>query len=158
LAEQPRKPLSMPPPRRWTADRPADLTQGQPRGPNLGDPGPDQGNALRLAELLQHRIRVAEGESVGDALAGCGALALRRASLYGRAPVRNDLELACRLWGFFEGAPADLVEFRRPLFSGASHHYVHQRHIVDMVPEGTLRLTPSEVADRLEDWRELLGV
>ncbi len=158
LSDRPREPLGMPPNYRWKADRPADLQRGQPRGRNLGDPGPDQGYALKLAEIIEPRIVVADGESVHDAQAGCGALALRRASIYGRAPVIHDLELAFRLWGFFEGAPADLVDYRRPLFAGAAHHYLHQRHIADTVPEATLRMTPPAVAARLDEWRELLGV
>ncbi|MDQ4134199.1 MAG: hypothetical protein M3179_13605 [Actinomycetota bacterium] len=158
LSDKPREPLAMPPNRRWMADRPADLQRGQPRGRHLGKPGPDQGYALKLAELMEPRIVVAAGETIHDAKAGCGAVALRRASIFGRAPVIHDLELAFRLWGFFEGAPADLAEYRRPLFSGASHHYLSQRHIADVVPEATLRLTPATVAARLGEWRELLRV
>lgn len=157
-SERPRTPLAMPPSRRWTADRPGDLTRGQPTGPNVGRPGPDQGYALRLAQDMSRRIRVTEGESHEDAVAGCMAVAMRRASMFGRAPVTHDVELAFRLWGFFEGAPPGVVEFRKAVFAGVAHHYWVQRHIADMVPESTLRLTPSQVADRLEDWRELLGL
>jgi hypothetical protein len=148
----------MPASRRWKADRPGDLQRGQPRGPNLGEPGPDQGYALLLAKILAPRVRVAEGESHHDAEVGCVGVALRRASMYGRAPIIHDLELAYRLWGYFEGAPVDLIDYRRPLFSGAGHHYLAQRHIADAVPESTLRMTPAQVADRLEDWRRLLNV
>ncbi len=158
LSDRPREPLAMPPNRRWKADRPADLQRGQPQGRIMGDPGPDQGYALKLAEIIEPRIVLAAGESVHDAQAGCGAVALRRASMYGRAPVIHDLELAFRLWGFLEGAPADLVDYRRPLFSGAGHHYLRQREIADMVPEATLRMTPAAVAARLGEWRELLAI
>lgn len=156
LSEQPRRSLAMPPPRPWIADRPADLDRGQPRGPRLGSPGPDQGYALALAQRFVDKVVVAEGEDVDDALAGCVAVALRRASLFGRAPVVHDLEHALRLWGFLGEAPPDLVQFRRAHFAGASHHYWDQREITDLVPESTLRLTPAQVAEG--DWRSLLGV
>ncbi len=159
LSEQPRESLPLPPPRRWMADRPADLQRGQPFGPKLGRPGPDQGYLLKLAEeRFTDRVEVAEGEHVEDAIAGCAAVALKRAALFGRAPVAQDLEMALRLWGFLGGAPDDLVQFRWRLFAGAGHHYWDQRHVTDLVPEETLRLTPAQVADRLSDWRQLLNV
>jgi hypothetical protein len=158
LSEQPRESLRLPPPRPWMADRPADLQRGQPVGPKLGRPGPDQGYLLKLAEDFEDRVEVAEGEQAEDAIAGCAAVAMRRAALFGRAPVAHDLELALRLWGFLGGAPDDLVEFRRRLFGGAAHHYWDQRAVTDLVPDETLKLTPAKLADRLSDWRQLLDV
>jgi hypothetical protein len=158
LSEQPRESLRLPPPRPWMADRPADLQRGQPVGPKLGRPGPDQGYLLKLTEDFEDRVEVAEGEQAEDAIAGCAAVAMRRAALFGRAPVAHDLELALRLWGFLGGAPDDLVEFRRRLFGGAAHHYWDQRAVTDLVPDETLKLTPAKVADRLSDWRQLLDV
>jgi hypothetical protein len=158
LSEQPRESLRLPPPRRWMADRPADLQRGQPVGPKLGRPGPDQGYLLKLADLFTDRVEVAEGEHAEDAIAGCAAVALRRAALFGRAPVALDLEMALRLWGFLGGAPDDLVQFRHRLFAGAAHHYWDQRTVTDLVPDEALRLTPAQVAERLSDWRQLLNV
>jgi hypothetical protein len=159
LSDQPRRALDLPPPQRWMADRPGDLDRGQPLGPKLGRPGPDQGYALKLADIIRPRIKVGEGEHVDDALAGAVAVALKRASLFGRAPVMPDLELALRLWGFLDDdPPAELVELRKHYFAGAAHHYWDQRAITDLVPESTLRLTLAQVAQRLSDWRSLLGV
>ena len=33
----------------WRADRPGDLVGAQPKGTKLGNPGPDQGYAIKLA-------------------------------------------------------------------------------------------------------------
>jgi hypothetical protein len=158
LSEQPRESLRLPPPRPWMADRPADLQRGQPVGPKLGTPGPDQGYLLKLAERFTDRVELAGGEHADDAIAGCVAVALRRAALFGRAPVAHDLEMALTLWGFLGGAPADLVEFRHRLFWGAAHHYWDQRAVTDLVPDETLKLTAAKVAERLSDWRQLLNV
>jgi hypothetical protein len=96
--------------------------------------------------------------SKADAITGCLGVALRRASLFGRAPVIHDLELAFRIWGFLGDAPAELVELRRPLFQAASHHHADQRKIVDSVPEETLRMSHTDVAARFPgEWRALLG-
>ncbi|MCA1690801.1 MAG: hypothetical protein LC733_00870 [Actinobacteria bacterium] len=155
--DQPRRSLPIPPGRRWMADRPADLQRGQPLGPHLGRPGPDQGYALSLVRHFTDRLRLEEGEHETDVVAGAVALAMRRASMFGRAPIIHDLELAFGLFGFLDDAPTGLVEWRRRHFAGASHHYWDQRRIVDLVPETTLRMQPAEVRGRLAEWRALTG-
>ena len=149
-------------PDRWSADRPADLSGRQPTGARLGFQGPDQGYALTLAARLRPEVRVRAGESVVDAVAGCTDIALRRASLYGRAPVIHDLRIAFTIWGYFDAEPpGELVDLRRPLFEGVAdslHHYDERRALVDSVPEATLRMTPAQVAAAYPgSWRPLLG-
>ena len=156
--ERPREPLGTPGHRGWTATRPGDLTGYQPSGPYFGRQGPDQGYGLILAERFSDRLHLTEGEDEHDVMAGALGVGLARASLFGRAPVIHDLELAYGVFGFLDPPPADLVEFRKPLFAGASHHYWDQREIVAAVPEATLRLTPADVRRRLREWRSLLDV
>lgn len=147
------------PPRPWTPDRPAEEARPRrPTGKRMGTPGPDQGYALALAERFKDRLVLLEGEDADDAVHGCLGIALRRAAEFGRAPVVHDWEHAFNLFGFLAPAPRDLIEFRRPLFQSAAHHYWDQRRIADLVPESTLRLTPAEVAARLSDWRSLLSL
>jgi hypothetical protein len=156
--ERPRAPLGTPGHGGWTATRPADLTTRQPSGPYFGNQGPDQGYGLVLAERFHDRLVLDEGEDAHDVMAGALGVGLARASLFGRAPVIHDLELAYGVFGYLDPAPADLVEFRKPLFAGASHHYWDQRAIVAVVPESTLRLAPAQVRQRLGEWRSLLTV
>jgi hypothetical protein len=145
----------LPAPRRWISNRPADV-HGQSRGgPGRGVPGPDQGYALTLAKRFEGRLELSSGENEHDAMAGCLGVALKRAALFGRAPVVHDLELAFIIWGFAGEAPKDLVAFRRPLFQGAAHHYWDQRMIADRVPEETLRLAPMDAYERLGSWPQL---
>lgn len=159
IGQQPRHGLPYPPPRRWAADRPADLGPAQPRGVAFGNPGPDQGYGLKLARRFVDRLVLGEGEHADDAVAGCVGVALRRASLFGRAPVIHDFEVAFTLWGFLGDAPAELVALRRPLFEAVDHHYSDERAIANLVPEETLRLTPAEVKRRWPtEWRQLLGL
>ena len=157
IADKPRATLPLPPPRRWEAKRPADLPSAQPRGRRLGSPGPDQGYALLLAERFRGKLRGAPHGHEEDALAGAVAVALRRASIYGRAPVVHDLELALGLFGFLDDAPPDLAQWRTAAFKGASHDYWDQRAIVDRIPESTLRMTPAEIRRRLSEWKTLAG-
>lgn len=158
LNEQPRRGLRLPAPDGWLADRPGELDAYQPVGPQLGRPGPDQGFALKLVREFEGKLVVSPPEHREDAIAGCLGVALARASLFGRAPVVHDLDIAFRIWGFLGEAPTELVELRKPLFASAGHHYDHQRAIVDTVPEATLRMSHGEAARSFPaEWRTLLG-
>jgi hypothetical protein len=143
-------------------DRPGELTGFQPVGEQLGYQGPDQGFAIKIANGFTDRLRLGHGEHAGDAIKGCLGIALRRASMFSRAPVVHDLTIAFTIWGFLDvAAPADLVAVRRERFAGLGHggHYTQARALVDMVPEATLRMTPQQVAAEYPNgWRTLVGL
>ena len=146
----------LPPHGGWRQTRPAELiSPTRPSGRYMGAPGPDQGYGLTLAKRFEDRLELTPADHAADAIVGCAAVGMRRAALFGRAPVIYDMELAYTVWGFLGGAPPDLVEFRVPLFQGASHDYFDQRVIVDRVAESTLRSTPEQVRQLLSDWRSL---
>jgi hypothetical protein len=152
------------PPRRpesWLPERPGEIVDaGQPHGDRLGHQGPDQGYALSLARRFEGKLTLTAGEHEKDALAGAVAVALKRASLFGRAPVVHDLTVALTVWGFLGEAPPDLVALRKPLFEEVwhPHHYAELRRIVDLVPARTLRMAPAQVSGVYQSgWRALLG-
>ncbi len=143
----------------WTQSRPSELRgTTPPTGRLFGTAGPDQGFALKLARRFEDRLVLRPGETPEDAGAGATAVAMRRSARFGRAPVIHDLAFAYTLWGFFEGAPDDLVDARVPLFGSAAHHYQARRVIAGAVVESVLGLTPEQVAERLADWRSMLVV
>jgi hypothetical protein len=153
------------PPRRpgsWVAARPGELHGRQPGGERLGTPGPDQGYALRLAASFAGRLHLADGEHEADALAGGAAIAMKRAGLFGRAPVIHDLTVGLGIWGFLdEHPPGDLVEVRREWFEEIhlAHHYPQLRRVVDAAPDDVLRLSHREVLERhRRDWRSCLDL
>ncbi len=146
----------------WSPERPGIVEGLQPRGERLGAQGPDQGFALTIANKLAPRLHLTNDERVADAIRGCVGIALRRASLYSRAPVVHDLNLAFTIWGFYdENPPAALVARRTELFEGVgnvNHHYAEGRKIADLVPEATLRMTPDQAkAAYPADWPTLTG-
>jgi hypothetical protein len=159
-----REVLRLPVPLPWSSHRPAEVrpVPSRERRPNTGMPGPDQGYGLALAQSFADQLRVGESEHPEDVLAGAATIGLRRAALFGRAPVKADLELALNLFGYLEGAPEELVDARARYLSGASHDYWQRRDLAEWVPESTLCLTPAQVRAILEDepeaWRELTGV
>jgi hypothetical protein len=152
------------PPRRpqsWWADRPGDGDTDVDGRDRFGSPGPDQGYVYVLARRFRGQLQLASDESEDDALAGAAAVALKRASLFGRAPVMPDMTVALIVWGFLGDAPPALIAYRQPLFAEVSnpHHYAELRRIVDLVPDEVLLRTPEQVAnDHRADWRSVLVV
>jgi hypothetical protein len=146
----------------WMPDRPGEIVGFQPAGARLGYQGPDQGFGIKIANTFRSKLQLAGGEHVDDAIKGCLAIGLKRASLFSRAPVIHDFTIAFTIWGWLDAdPPAGLVELRRGLFVGAAGHhgYHHQRHLADMVPESTLRMTPQQAAAAYPGrWRDLVGV
>ncbi|MDG1412031.1 MAG: hypothetical protein P8L46_08530 [Acidimicrobiales bacterium] len=147
----------------WTADRPGETVgAAHPCGPALGNQGPDQGYVLKLAKRFRDDLVLRPGEHAADTLEGACAVALRRASLYGRAPIGPDLRLALTVWGYLSDAADELVEYRRGLFSELHHttiHYFGARKVADLVPEETLRMSPGRVAEaHAKDWKGPLGL
>ena len=156
LDDEVRPAYRLDPPVSWRAGRPGELRPGAAtlvRGG--GVPGPDQGYALRLAERFRDRRVLAEGEHADDVVAGALAIALRRAALFGRAPVSGDIELALAAFGYLAAAPEDLVRYRRGLFAGVAHDYTRQRAVAAVVPDATLRSTPRDV--QAGEWRRVGG-
>lgn len=146
----------------WIADRPGDVVGRQPRGAQLGFQGPNQGYAMVLARRLRSQLVLSDAEHADDAVAGCTAIGLRRASMFGRAPVIHDLRIAFTIWGFLDTAPpAELIALRLASFQLAAdpHQYEVVRSLADNVPESTLRSSPDDVyAAYPAHWRDLLGI
>jgi hypothetical protein len=137
----------------------ADTVGGAPGGARMGRPGPDQGFAIKLVNTFHGKLHLTEGEDEHDAMAGCLGVALKRASMFSRAPVIHDVQLAFALFGYTDPkAPADLIAFRKVAFEAIGHHYELGRQIVDAVPEETLRMTPEAVVRRVAagQWDGLL--
>ena len=130
----------LPPSRAWRSDRPGDLVDGvQPEGALFGSPGPNVGYALRLVHRASADFQLAAGEHRGDAEAVVAAVAMKRASSYGRAPIRADVDRAVALLGYRGGADADFVAWRVGAVAGAHHEYGATRALADAISLDELR-------------------
>jgi len=162
LSDLPRPEPSRHPERRWRPNRPGDI-QGpdeMPWGGSFGTTGPDTGYALALLPLfdidpgpLQRR----------DLSVGLAAVAGARASRFGRAPVKEDVELALFLFGFLpEGLPEDLVaglvEDRHGWFANAAHEAEKGRRIAAAVPMEVLELPVEDVRRRMAAGERLVDL
>lgn len=137
------------PPRRWTPrTRPGVITgpAQRPTGGPFGTPAPDAGWALRLI-----RAKAAEIPGLDDELeAVLAALMVARASIYGRAPVPEDLEAAKLLCGIGDGLPEWLEERRRRWLEAASEERPKGRTAVADVDPELLGEKPERIRRVLE--------
>lgn len=148
--------VKIPAPRAWRADRPGDLSVGQPRGDLLGTPGPNVGYAVSLAERVRDRLVLAPHEHPDDALAVVAELAMKRAASFRRAPVMADIHAALTLLGYQGAADPDFVAWRTRAVHGAHHDYRFRRGVVDAAPLDALRLRPDQLAAELTSARDRL--
>ncbi len=131
-----------------------------PQGGLYGNHGPDIGYAYKLARLVREKLKTVSGESLEDAEAGVISVAMRRAALFGRAPVVADLDVAATIWGFYDDQPASgLRVLRAEMFEGARnpiHGYDLRREIANVVSEHALMMTPAAATTaHAQDWAGL---
>lgn len=153
------------PPRRpesWPLHRAGEQVVGadQPRGGQFGNQGPDIGYAYKLFHLIHDDVHLVGRESMEDVEHGLVAVAMRRASYFGRGPVLEDLKIACTVWGFDDPQPpAELAAARHRHFESASGHYFYNlvRAIAGAVPDRVLAKSHAEVvAAQKADWSSVL--
>lgn len=112
------KPVLEPAPaRRQNIPRPGVITRPEekPTGAGFGTPGPDTGWALRIISRTE---LPEDGPSLRKLLA---ALMGARASHFGRAPIREDLEVALELVGL-EDRRSDELDARRERWIAITSH------------------------------------
>ena len=162
LEDEPRQEPNLPPgvkmpaARSWVANRPGDLPAGWPTGKLLGSPGPNIGYALTLANRVRDQLALAPHEHADDAIAVVAEIAMRRAALFGRAPVMRDVEFGMQILGYRGGADADFVAWRTRAVRGAHHDYYERRSLVDAIPADILRLVPSALPAHTAEARDAL--
>jgi hypothetical protein len=149
--------LALPPAGDWRADRPGDLASSGISAPQnaalMGRPGPNVGYAYTLAARVCSRLRLSPHEHGEDVIAVLAEIAGKRATLFGRAPVIGDIDVAVELLGYDGTADDAFVELRARLTHDAAHDYTHRRELVDAVPEDLLRVRGAQLAERVAEWR-----
>lgn len=157
--------VPMPPARAWRATRPGDLHGEQPKGELFGDPGPNIGYAATLMSQARDTLTVTPNERIDDVEKVVAQLAMRRATMFGRAPVMQDIDVARHILGLdrHQKLDAKLVEARTHALHNIAHEYPRQRAIVNEVPESLLRsnpddLDPSEVFGSNGEYELMLSV
>lgn len=141
------------------ADRPGEIDGFQPDGPGLGVQGPDQGYALKLAARVASDWELRRGEHTADAVAGVVAVALKRASSFGRGPVLDDVKAGAALWGFDGSVDESFGDLRRQLFAEAHHPHFAGKLVViaDAVASDVLAQPLADVQNAAAGWRDALA-
>jgi hypothetical protein len=119
-----------------------------------GSPGPDQGYVLRLIEDVIDKVVIGQRESLSNVKTALQLVASKRASLFGRAPMKSDVDFSVELLRLSEVADDTFVEVRRVLLSGVAHDYIAQRTLSDLFPDELLKLSLAELKEHAEIWDE----
>lgn len=162
MADLPRPTSKTAPARRWSPNRPGELSSpgDVPWGGAFGTPGPDTGYALRLVK--DRRLPLTDFEHRHDVDAGIAAIAGARASLFGRSPTGQDVDVASLLLGFdHDGLPATTVtsleEDRKDWLATIAHDADRARVLVATLSTDVLRLHPDAIRSRMAAGDRLVG-
>ncbi|HPB46674.1 MAG: hypothetical protein M9952_08795 [Microthrixaceae bacterium] len=139
----------------WHADRPGELDGRQPEGDRLGAPGPDPGYVDRLVDTVESSLKLGHHEHLADVREAIAVVALKRASLFGRAPVIHDVTAAVTALGFDQAPPSGDAGERRAALLEECHHphfYVRLRSIADLVEAEVLAQPAAKITSAVANW------
>ena len=140
--------------------RPAEVFKHNVNQEGMGHPGPDQGYALRLVKQFKDKVFLVSGEHWEDASEVAVLTALKRASLFGRAPCTFDIEVGLCIWGYLDPNPEDeLVDLRKENFGhiGSAHNYLTRRKVSDAISSTGLKRSPELIRMEYEqNWRAMI--
>ena len=141
VQDLPRSVLTPAAPARWSPERPGMITAPDQVSPGglFGRPGPDTGWAFRIIRQAGLPAEQNQAEPVLVTLMSA------RASLFGRAPIPEDLEVARVLLGFEDGAPSAVVERRERWLKQARHESVPGAAAAEEVGSETLAMAPGSL-------------
>lgn len=140
-SDLPRKTLQPGPPRRWRPLKAGLVTapEENPTGGMFGHIGPDHGYALRLISGYELPDDDPDLRSVVTGLTQARAAAL------GRAAIREDIEVALMLCGYWEESPPALIERRQRWLAAAPHDKRPGETAVAEVDDADLILPPDQL-------------
>jgi hypothetical protein len=110
-------------------------------GLGYGTPAPGEGFALTIAQREVAKLNFQHEHDRPDVRLGVALVAAKRASLVGRGPILNDVQVALDLFGLRSGEVIDHNDCVP--FAGLAHSYVLQRRFVDAVSDEQLVPTSS---------------
>lgn len=136
-------------PARWRPDRPGMITAPDQLtvGGLFGRPGPDTGWVYRIVRQADLPGEERRAEEVLVTLMSA------RASLFGRAPIPEDLEVARILMGFEDGAPPSVVERRRRWLKQSRHESVPGAEAARETGAENLARSPADLRAQIADPR-----
>jgi hypothetical protein len=140
-SDLPRVTLQPGPARRWRPTKPGLVTapDENPEGGMFGHIGPDHGYALCL---ISGYDLPDDDPDLRSVVAG---LTQARAAALGRAAIREDIEVALMLCGYWEESPRSLVERRQRWLAAAPHDQRPGQTAVADVDDADLILKPDQL-------------
>lgn len=161
MADLPRPRPKPAPSRAWKPERPGDFDgpQDVPWGGGFGTIGPDSGYARTLVK--SRPLQLAAGEHRGNAAAAVAAIASARSSLFGRAPIGRDIDVAATLLGYdTEGLPEAVVQglqtARMTWLAGVEHRPGALVDLVATIAVDVLRQDAAAIRARMAQGERLI--
>ena len=148
--------ITVPPSRPWRGGRPGEVGTEIPAGNFAGNPSPNGGFSISLAHRQRDGWTIGPHEYIGDATAVVAEIAMKRASQFGRAPMKGDVDIAVALLGYDGTADAAFVVRRSSLVHDADRHYEPRRAAVDLVPADLLCNPDALIVAQIAAWRSSL--
>ncbi len=143
------------PERRWTPDRPGELTgTGAPWGGAFGTPGPDAGYALKL--VVGRELILAENEHRADADAVVAAVAAARSSLEARGPAKKDVDAAIVILGY--DTMSEFGAIRAAAIGGSAHRPNRIHHLIAGIPVDVYDAPVDELRERAASGESLIEI
>ena len=150
--------IETPAPKVWKAVRPGDSKNKSKAADNklIGHAGPNSGFAMTLAARQSKEFVLASNEHSHDVEVILAEIAMRRASHFGRAPIRADIDFASHLFGF-DVQPAKGIEDWRPnLVAGLGHEEHLMRLIVNSIPPEMITGNQFPTKGSISNWQQSL--
>lgn len=148
--------VDTPVPQAWIGNRPGDdLLQKKDNELLLGNPGPNIGYALKIVNNEFDTLYLVEHENEHDVVALLAEIAMRRASVFGRAPVKADVVLAAHILSYDVEPTQGEEKWRPQLIHNCSHDEHRRRQIVNSVPQMIIK-GENHGHDAISGWWEKL--
>lgn len=107
-----------------------------------------------MALVRRRSLTLQLGEHLHNVESALASVAAARASLFGRAPTNEDVELAVVMFGYApDGLPADIIEGiaadRTGWFANIGHDDARMRRLISDIPQQVLEGTPDDLRSRM---------
>lgn len=145
--------VETPVPAAWYASRPGDVKPNSTNDGSLaGNTGPGGGFALTLLKKMRADFNLLPHEHFHDVEPLVGEIAMRRASIFTRSPIKSDVEFAMKLFSYDKPATKGEEKWRVALVHDCGHNEHRRREIVNSIPPEAIGGNLTDLENHIDSW------
>lgn len=145
--------VETPVPPAWYATRPGDNDALLDiESPLIGNTGPGGGFALTLIKKMRAQIHLLPHEHLADVEPLLGEIAMRRASVFTRSPIKSDVEFALKIFSYDKEATKGEEKWRIALVHDCGHNEHRRREIVNSIPIEAIGGSLADLDSHIDQW------